>query len=421
MLTFIQYLIEAREDTIAQQQGKKIMYAFAYDESPMSQQERDNMTPIKLTKMFAKVNQKYVQWITNQYVNYKFDIMDLNIIDHALTEFDRVKSQLESKNLNDYTLSSLRDAIDPFEGQEILSGKQSKKSLKNQGADKVIDNDNVILYKVNTEQAACLLGSHTKWCTAAKYDNKFKSYNDRGQLYILIDKQSNEKFQIHLETGEIKNDEDDRMHFDFLSQDYPNVLQYFITDNPQGIKSLVATQIADGNYSLIRILGSNILLDVVKEQSAIWLVDIPKKYRTKEICLACYEKRATDYGLFPDEFKTLALSLDCVKRILKEMPNANWGSLVPIKHFDVIQEYFKITTKLKKLRNSFNHNIKFIQMISSHIKKAQDENNVEKLEQFQDVIQMINNYKQENKQTRQESNELLTKLKQIKQQVRDDS
>ena len=88
------------------------------------------------------------------------------------------------------------------------------------------ENDDVRIYIPETEKAACHYGANTKWCTSAKNDNMFDHYNKKGTIYIIIPKSKpEEKYQLHIEEKELKNDKDEPVNIEDLFKYGPGVFE----------------------------------------------------------------------------------------------------------------------------------------------------------------------------------------------------
>ena len=119
-----------------------------------------------------------------------------------LTYFHVNKRAFEQKDINQYTVDELYAAKKQIEDQEnsALTNRQIKAKVK-QGAEKILDTEECISDSTpHTMEAAQYYGKGTRWCTSAINDNQFDYYNEKGPLHIIIDKSTNEKFQIHFAT-----------------------------------------------------------------------------------------------------------------------------------------------------------------------------------------------------------------------------
>lgn len=145
-------------------------------------------------------------WLINQYLKKQFRLEDKPRIRNVLEQFIHVKNKLEEKDINRYTFRQLESTMDTI----------FNITLDNNNTDDTANSDEVkVLYDGPlgklaiplTQEASCILGRGTKWCTAAKEDNAFNTYNEDGPLYIWRDK-SGEKYQFHFKTMQFMNDKD---------------------------------------------------------------------------------------------------------------------------------------------------------------------------------------------------------------------
>jgi hypothetical protein len=76
--------------------------------------------------------------------------------------------------------------------------------------DRLIDTPNFKVIVPRTEEASCLYGAGTKWCTAGKKNNQFKNYAAKGDLYIIMANLGGKarKFQLQMEDDSFMNERD---------------------------------------------------------------------------------------------------------------------------------------------------------------------------------------------------------------------
>lgn len=121
-------------------------------------------------------------WYLTRYGrNWKVDKDEL--VD-LIKYFHQYPHKYEKKDINQYkTLKELEDAT------EIARTKLSRKELKDQGGEKVYEDDNFILIHPKTHEASCKYGSRTRWCVTMRgYTGYFERYSINGPLFFLIDK-----------------------------------------------------------------------------------------------------------------------------------------------------------------------------------------------------------------------------------------
>lgn len=145
---------------------------------------------------------KFGKWILGLYNKGNLKEEDFYKVPQYLTTFKDNLKKIQNKDIMTYkTLPDLAQVIQPFEGQKDVSKKQQIKQLKSNEAEKVLETSKYYVIHTKTYKANCYYGANTKWCTASKDDDTwFDNYNDKGNLYVVINKKSGKKFQFHFET-----------------------------------------------------------------------------------------------------------------------------------------------------------------------------------------------------------------------------
>jgi hypothetical protein len=138
-------------------------------------------------------------------------------------DFPRLKKDLENfvapKNkLTNKDINSYKSFHDVFAQIEPFLKRKSKISAKQKQAKRLekIREDIINVYKgpegwikiPETRPAACFLGQNTRWCTSARSGNMFDSYNKSDKLFVIFDKESGRRFQMHLNSGSFHNESD---------------------------------------------------------------------------------------------------------------------------------------------------------------------------------------------------------------------
>ena len=173
-------------------------------------------------------NGMYTQWMIIQYIKGNFINEDKGNILDDLTYFHVNKRLFAEKDINKYTVDQLYTVKKQIEDKvdSVQSKRQEKVEIK-QGAEKVLETENVLVIHPQTMEAAQYYGSNTRWCTSARNNNMFDYYNNEGPLYIVIDKKTNQKYQIHFHTDELRNAIDEEVNVDKFIQKYPEVINHF--------------------------------------------------------------------------------------------------------------------------------------------------------------------------------------------------
>ena len=224
-----EFLFEYKRDITAQRLGPKLSQAG----------DREGITDVDkilsaLEDMDPTPNKQYMIWLANQYIAGKFRLEDSPRIKEVLVNFGTLKSRLPEKDIGKYDLHSLEDTIDKAMGSELGSS-----DALEAGTFPVVP-DSEILYNgplgqlsiPKTEKASCELGSGTRWCTAAKSDNRFTYYASEGPLYIWRDKDGS-KYQFHFPETQFTDSRDIELS--------PETIKYFRTQHPV-LKKLFAKE-----------------------------------------------------------------------------------------------------------------------------------------------------------------------------------
>lgn len=164
---------------------------------------------------------KYGKWILSLYKQGKLKTGDIPELRDSLVYFDKFKAKLERKDINQYrSVPELYNAVKLFmeNPNQAASKSDELRKTKQEGAEKVYEDEEWLVIVPKTEQAACLYGKGTKWCTAAtEGDNMFNFYNNRGPLYININKKTGRKYQFHFQTNQFMDEQDIE-----IGRDIPN-------------------------------------------------------------------------------------------------------------------------------------------------------------------------------------------------------
>jgi hypothetical protein len=152
----------------------------------------------------------FVKWILKLYQNNTWKEGDSYETRDLLTKFNKYKSKLplEKRDINRFnSIHDIYSLIRTLERQ----GVKSQKDVKKNGAEVVFEDSEWKIVIPHTEEASCIYGAHTRWCTAGREGNMFKYYNEKGPLYININKVTGDKYQFHFETGSFMDAEDKKI------------------------------------------------------------------------------------------------------------------------------------------------------------------------------------------------------------------
>ena len=149
----------------------------------------------------------YTKWLLGMVRKGTFKPGDIKEAHNLLTVFNKFKNKLQVKDVTQlHNMRELYDVVKPFMGQQTNAEKKS--TIKQNDVDVAFDDGKWLVIIPHTEEAAKLYGKGTKWCTAADNDNMFDYYYEEGLLYILIDRQNNRKYQVHIESEQFMDEQD---------------------------------------------------------------------------------------------------------------------------------------------------------------------------------------------------------------------
>jgi Leucine-rich repeat (LRR) protein len=99
--------------------------------------------------------------------------------------------------------------------EEFLNSKKDIKQIKETAKESlrfVSENKLATVYQPLTEEASCYIGQGTRWCTAARKDNRFEYYSKEGPIFVIVPKNPSyvkEKYQYQHESEQYMDDKDD--------------------------------------------------------------------------------------------------------------------------------------------------------------------------------------------------------------------
>ncbi len=135
-----------------------------------------------------------------------------------LVNFEKFKNRLQIKDINQY-----RSFQDLYTATEEFTKKNRKQTDKEKFEKQIAKYKSEIIdvyrgpegwIKIpTTKGSSCFLGQNTRWCTSAKNSNLFASYSKSDKLFIIYDKDTKSRFQIHLSSGAFADESDKHMDF----------------------------------------------------------------------------------------------------------------------------------------------------------------------------------------------------------------
>lgn len=141
---------------------------------------------------------------------------DFDRLSKDLQKWLELKNKLEIKDINRYkTFQDVYLAIAPFIKKRAKTAKEKAKDREEAKLER-IKQEIVTVYKGPegwvriplTQKAGCFLGQNTRWCTASNKNNAFNTYNNTDRLFVIYDRESKKRYQLHIESGQFANEAD---------------------------------------------------------------------------------------------------------------------------------------------------------------------------------------------------------------------
>lgn len=197
-------------------------------------------------------NKKYTDRITHWYHKGHFRQEDHPRVREAVQAYETHRKKLKKQDLNQYkTFSELETAVEPHAGSDERSvgarRKERERAIKDNGSEVMHSDDKLEVREIKSRGAMRILGRGTKWCTtyaskrlnqhnamlrqqaagrgendtrnAKPVEHPFDQYTKRGPLYFIHDKERNEKYLTHFESGSFKNAQDEPGPHDVMGED----------------------------------------------------------------------------------------------------------------------------------------------------------------------------------------------------------
>jgi hypothetical protein len=135
-------------------------------------------------------------------------------------------------------IKTLMDIIDSKKTE-----REKERELKSQ-AERLYEDDDVLVIRPKSYAASCYYGANTKWCTAGKGSSGYYDrYANRGLLYYFIKKKENKKMALYRNTedrtNEVYNAQDNDVTVNDLRETFPN--QNDLIDDLIGVGEFIKT------------------------------------------------------------------------------------------------------------------------------------------------------------------------------------
>lgn len=235
---------------------------------------------------------------------------DLERLGGDLANFERLKRQLDKRDINQYkSFQEVYDAIEPLlqageqgAGKNDKDDEAAKKKDKEAAEREIVKNESILVYQgpegwiriPKTKKAATILGRGTRWCTAGENNNMFSHYNKSDNLFIVRDaaqakvysnfmrdpdnqdaegkikkglkKPDKGMYQLHIDSGQFAADDDSNKGLNAVPvwAQRP-ILDYYKDNNPNLTLKQIMALSRFGDENLAAGTEHEALLDLMKQ------------------------------------------------------------------------------------------------------------------------------------------------------------
>lgn len=147
-----------------------------------------------------RIHPKGLQWFINCYIDVDFLFEDIHQVSNDLNLFF-AKKHVHKKDINTLSKSEFYKIV-----ENLDTTVKTKQQIKFEGSEKVLSNSDLVVIKLLTGEAAKFYAANTKWCTSNPAT--FENYSKSGPVYVIVAKEANKKFQIHVPSSQFKDEID---------------------------------------------------------------------------------------------------------------------------------------------------------------------------------------------------------------------
>lgn len=260
---------------------------------PLSDMVLTNTVLMAIENSTNRATIKYVPYILREYIRGNISrFEDIGGAAEVLEKYDSYKKLRgfppEYKDINKVNFRTLRDAVrkfkpdDPYGYSEnlgdydVVYGKINVRKDENGNIVADIMSDVVIIHPKNETAGIYfgrVFGGFAEWCTAyvPPRTNMFDYYNRQGPMYIIVPRNpesENEKYQLHGESNQYKDKNDDDVDIGNLLNDrFPEIRETVLKLVPK-IKSLISfadPEIVTGIWKKIGEYTTDMIFDKVSD------------------------------------------------------------------------------------------------------------------------------------------------------------
>lgn len=230
----------------------------------------------KLAEVDPSLKGIYMPWMARMTVGKPNEnrMEDIDRVGEDLRAFETNKAKIANKDINAYkSFQDLFDVIAPFlvpkekTKDELAKEKEAAKLEKIKGQITTVYAGAEGWIRIPmTVEAAKFLGQNTRWCTASSGNNMFQHYNKSDVMFVVYDKASKKRFQLHIDSGQFADEADRNQGMKAVPEwAWDHIINWYKANNPNlSIKHLMTL----GVHSKENLAAGTVhadLLDLMKQ------------------------------------------------------------------------------------------------------------------------------------------------------------
>jgi hypothetical protein len=164
---------------------------------------------------------------------------DLDRVGQDLQAFEQNKARIANKDINQYkSFADLYDVIAQFQNQPAADPEAAQKAAELEAVKKelitVYNGPEGWIRIPTTQKAACFIGQGTRWCTSANKNNMFAHYDKSDNLFVVYDKATKQRHQLHIDSGQLAQEDDRNVGVNAIP-DWAKkpIVDFYKKNNPQ--------------------------------------------------------------------------------------------------------------------------------------------------------------------------------------------
>ncbi len=187
-----------------------------------------------------------LKWYLGGYMRF---VEDASKATEALALYSKFRNRPDMPKLSTLSFSELLNLGDELNDKKSKKEENKEDELafyKNGEAKLYLNNEKWKVVIPKTAEAAIYFGRNTRWCTSAANDNMFEVYTKDGDLYIILEKKTNKRWQFHFESEQFMDEKDEEISAELVKE----------LVNEVGLEKILIPLIGSKNGSLIRFVNN---------------------------------------------------------------------------------------------------------------------------------------------------------------------